>query len=613
MLRLSQRSLSLFPHRWVGFVQATLDFLGWSAALGMATYLRLDFSFDGVRVGGFLGLLAFIGAVQVLSGLLMGLYRQRWRFGSLDEAGAVVRSTVLTTVVVFLVDDAVNPQVIPRSSAIAAGFLGAVSMFAVRYGWRILFQFGRQPDGEASRTIVFGAGEAGAEIVRSLRLNPRSPLLPVAVLDDDPTKQRQEVAHVRVLGTRHDLAEVATRFEAKTLLIAMPSATKDLITDLNRTAATLGLEVKILPAVAELFGQAPTISDIRNISETDLLGRRQITTDISSIAGYLRGQRVLVTGAGGSIGSELCRQIARYEPEALLMLDRDESALHSVQMSIEGRALLDSPNLILADIRDRDHMFSVFEEYVPQVVFHAAALKHLSLLETHPAEAVKSNVWGTSNVLDAAMHVGVEQFVNISTDKAANPSSVLGYSKRIAERLTARCAQMAETGTYLSVRFGNVLGSRGSVLPAFRSMIEAGGPVTVTDPMVTRFFMTIPESVELVIQAGAIGGPGEVLILDMGSPIRIDDVARMLIHESGRDIEITYTGLRPGEKLHEELFGDGEIDVRPVHPLISHAPVPPIDLDRVFDFDVLDTQEKVIKRLQECSLVERRTIVRKAG
>lgn len=280
------------------------------------------------------------------------------------------------------------------------------------------------------------------------------------------------------------------------------------------------------------------------------------------------------------------------------MLDRDESALQAVQMSLDGRALLDTPNLILADIRDRDHLTALFAELKPHVVFHAAALKHLPLLERYPSEAVKSNVFGTLNVIEAAIEAGVEQFVNISTDKAANPICALGYSKRVAERLTAAAAKTA-SGTYLSVRFGNVLGSRGSVIPAFRAMIEAGGPVTVTEPDVTRFMMTIPEAVQLVIQAGAIGRPAEVLVLDMGQAIRIDDLAHLLIRESGKDIPIVYTGLRPGEKLHEELFGDGEVDVRPVHHLISHADVPVLDVNRLLDVDLEADQSKIMRDLRE--------------
>ncbi len=275
----------------------------------------------------------------------------------------------------------------------------------------------------------------------------------------------------------------------------------------------------MLPPVSELFGGQVGASDIRDVTTADLLGRHEIDTDLEAIAGYLTGKRVLVTGAGGSIGSELCRQIYRFAPARLIMLDRDESALHAVQLAIEGRALLDSPDLVLCDLRDRRAVQEVFTRTRPDVVFHAAALKHLPLLEQHPAEAVKTNVWATLDLLEITAEAGVERFVNISTDKAADPCSVLGYTKRITERLTSHFASEAR-GTYLSVRFGNVLGSRGSVLTVFQSQIERGGPLTVTDPDVTRYFMTIEEAVQLVIQAGAIGRDGEVLVLDMGKPVR---------------------------------------------------------------------------------------------
>jgi len=297
---------------------------------------------------------------------------------------------------------------------------------------------------------------------------------------------------------------------------------------------------------------------------------------MDTIASYLTGKRVLVTGAGGSIGSELCRQIHRFAPSRLIMLDRDESALHAVQLSIHGRTMLDSPDLVLADIRDSQLLLRIFEQCQPEVVFHAAALKHLPMLEQYPGEAVKTNVWGTLSVLEAAKTTGVERFVNISTDKAANPISVLGYTKRLAEGLTAATASEVD-GTYLSVRFGNVLGSRGSVLTTFAAQIAAGGPLTVTDPQVTRYFMTVQEAVQLVIQAAAIGGDGEVLVLDMGEPVRIADVAKQLIDISGVDADVTYTGLTDGEKLHEELFGEGESDERRVHPLVSHVAAPAFD------------------------------------
>jgi FlaA1/EpsC-like NDP-sugar epimerase len=291
---------------------------------------------------------------------------------------------------------------------------------------------------------------------------------------------------------------------------------------------------------------------------------------------------VLVTGAGGSIGAELCRQLHRFGPAEQVLVDHDESALHAVELSLYGRALLDSTETVLADIRDRQVVESIFVEHQPQVVFHAAALKHLTLLERYPYEALRSNVYGTLNVLAAAAAHGTETFVNISTDKAANPTSALGHSKRLAERLTAWYASTTdEPARFLSVRFGNVLGSRGSVLHTFAAQIESGGPVTVTDPAVTRFFMTIPEACQLVIQAGALGRGGEALVLDMGEPVKIVDVANRMIAMSGKQVEIVFTGLRPGEKMHEELFADAEQGTRPSHPLISHVDVPPLAPDDV--------------------------------
>jgi FlaA1/EpsC-like NDP-sugar epimerase len=312
---------------------------------------------------------------------------------------------------------------------------------------------------------------------------------------------------------------------------------------------------------------------------------------------------VLVTGAGGSIGSELCRQLARFEPAVLLKLDRDESALHAVQLSIHGRALLDGDDLLLADIRDRDRLFELFDHHRPEVVFHAAALKHLPLLESNPQEGWKTNVVGTQNVLDASEHVGVTHFVNISTDKAANPTSVLGYTKRLTERLTAH--KGATGGTYVSVRFGNVLGSRGSVLPAFREQAARGGPITVTHPDITRYFMLVEEASLLVINAGAIGRDGEVLVLDMGEPVKIADVAKRFAEQHHPALEIVFTGLRPGEKLHEDLIADDELGERRAHPLIIHVRAP--DLGTV-DVPLLSsalercaTAPDVLRRLAEIS------------
>ena len=324
---------------------------------------------------------------------------------------------------------------------------------------------------------------------------------------------------------------------------------------------------------------------MRTVDVQDLIGRRPVDTDVRSIASYVTGKRVMVTGAGGSIGSELCKQLHRFTPAALILVDRDESALHATELEIYGRALLDGPTTVLVDIRDDAALDAVFDQHRPEVVFHAAALKHLTLLERFPAEAVKSNVMGTLRVLDAAYRYGAAHFVNISTDKAANPTSVLGRSKRLAEQLTSYYSTRREGTRYLSVRFGNVLGSRGSVVHTFYSQLESGGPLTVTDPDVSRFFMTIPEACQLVIQAGAIGSPGEALVLDMGEPVKIVDVARRMVAMSGKDVDIVFTGLREGEKLREELLGDGESGERPLHPLISHVQVPPLSPPELVEND----------------------------
>jgi FlaA1/EpsC-like NDP-sugar epimerase len=384
------------------------------------------------------------------------------------------------------------------------------------------------------------------------------------------------------------------------VILSVANANAQLVRDIQHMARIAGTTFKVVPSISELLNGRVAVTDVRDIQTSDLLGRRQIETDLDPIAACLTGKKILVTGAGGSIGSELCRQIQRFHPGELMMLDRDESALHAVQLSLHGRALLDGSELILADLRDTDVIQKIFSSRRPQVVFHAAALKHLSLLERHPEEAIKSNVWGTLNVLEAAQNV--EKFVNISTDKAANPTSVLGYSKRIAERLTAH-ASMTNDGVFLNVRFGNVLGSRGSVLTAFTAQVAAGGPITVTHPDVTRYFMTVQEAVQLVIQAAAIGRDGEVLILDMGTPIRIADVAHQLAERSPHPVEITYTGLRPGEKLHEDLFGNEEHDTRPFHPLISHVAVPPLHpADTRLLNPYADREELIAELAQMCRI-----------
>lgn len=560
-------------------IQALLDIASWALAIYVAMLLRFEFDTAGFGSWSIVESIALLAGLQVAVGLSLGLYRGRWRFGSFEAVAGLAKTVVSVTAVFALANRVVfDPRLVPVSVSVAAGVFAMLLMARVRFVWRMLLDAKLKPNFDRSEpVIVFGAGEAGAQVIDAMLRTPDSPYRPVALLDDDPDKRRLRIRGVPVVGGSADLVDVARAHDTERLVVAVPSAGSTVLRRLSEAAFEANLSVRVLPPVVELFDGAVGLGDLRPLTEADLLGRGSIDTDVDSIAGYLTGKRVLVTGAGGSIGSELCMQIHRFAPEVLVRLDRDESALHALELRLRGRALLEDPATVVADIRDADRMREVLSQFRPHVVFHAAALKHLPLLEMHPSEALKTNVAGTQNVLDAAVASGVERFVNVSTDKAADPSSVLGHSKRVAERLTAACAGRDDVGTYMSVRFGNVLGSRGSVLGAFESQIAAGGPVTVTDADVTRYFMTVEEAVQLVIQAGAIGAEGDALVLDMGEPVRIADVARRLVAQAERPIEIVYTGLRPGEKLHEVLLGTSEINRRPSHPLISHAPVPPID------------------------------------
>jgi len=585
----------------------------WICAVLFAWLARLDFQPDNMRLGQAL-LVAFLAATFfTFVAWFTRLHDGRAPLGSLEEIILLGSITLFVGVLIYFLNLVPAISLVPRSVPLIATLCAILLMAWGRALVRAIQETATPLPGAAPGrpVIVIGAGDGGRQLIRSMVNDPRSQWCPVALLDDDPRKRYLRIEGVPVRGTSSELAEVAEREGAATAVIAIPSATAPFIRAISRRALDAGLVVKVLPGVNDLLDGRVGIRDVRDIDLPDLLGRRQIDTDVESVAGYLTGQRVLVTGAGGSIGSELCRQISRWRPSELIMLDRDESALHAVQLSIEQRALLDSPNVVLADIRDGARIREIFAERRPQVVFHAAALKHLPMLEQYPAEALKTNIWGTLTVLEAAKAVGVARFVNISTDKAANPISVLGYSKRIAEGLTASIAAEAD-GTYLSVRFGNVLGSRGSVLTSFAAQIAAGGPVTVTHPDVTRYFMTVDEAVQLVIQAAVSGAGGEALVLDMGKPVKIDDVARHLIEVAGQEIDIEYTGLRGGEKMHEDLFSDGEPDNRPVHPLLSHVCVPPIDISATRSFNPGSAKPTLILELQATCLWMARNSVQEA-
>ncbi len=594
--------VGLGRHR--ALIQGLLDAAAWAFALVAAIMLRYELVDASGKFGGLLFLVPAAVASQAFAGVAFGTYTGRSRFGSFDEVASLAKAVGLTTVLVASANAITSPRLVPLTVPVVAGLVAMLLMGGIRYTWRLAMDRRRRPCGDdIHRLLVFGAGEGGAQVVPQLLKDPTSGFLPVGLLDDDLSKRKLRIMGVPVLGTRSRLADVAAVTGADTLLIAVPSATADLVTEMSELALQAGLAVKVLPPVRELFEGRVEVDDIRDVTTADLLGRHEIKTDIEAIAGYISGKRVMVTGAGGSIGSELCRQLYRFAPAHLVMVDRDESALHAVQLSIEGRALLDSPDLVLVDIRDRPALRAVLEEHRPEVVFHAAALKHLVMLERYPAEAVKTNILATLSLLELAAEVGVRRFVNISTDKAADPCSVLGYSKRITERLTSHYSEITGAA-YLSVRFGNVLGSRGSVLTTFQAQVERGGPITVTHPDVTRYFMTVEEAVQLVIQAGAVGRPGEAMVLDMGKPVSIAEVARLVSARSPRKVKIEFTGLRPGEKLHEILLAKGEVDLRPTHPLISQVPVPPLDPVEAKALDPMDDAAALVGSMAYLSTIE---------
>lgn len=567
------------PRRF--FLSAIADGILVAISVAIASAMRFEFDLSGPMWGSTAAFIVMAIGFQFALGMLEGLYMGAARFGSFDELAGLARAVGVGTIVAAMLNRYVLDRLVPVSVSLAYGVGALVLMSALRYLWRLELERRRRPDVEKSqKVVVYGAGEGGTQIITAMLRNPDSRYYPVALVDDDPAKAQLRISSAKVEGPLAALCHVAERHGAEALVVAVPSAGPEVLRVAADTARQCGLSVLVLPAVDDLLGEKIGLKDLRPVTEEDLLGRGSIDTDIASIASYLAGKRVLVTGAGGSIGSELCRQIHGFGPADLVMLDRDESLLHAVQLSIDGRGQLESRALVVADIRDRDRICEVFEEWTPEVVFHAAALKHVPLLEMHPEEAHKTNVLGTQNLLDMASRFGVERFVNISTDKAADPVNVLGFTKREAEQRTAAKATTAD-GTFMSVRFGNVLGSRGSVLTAFREQIANGGPVTVTHRDVTRYFMTVGEAVQLVIQAGAIGNDGEILILDMGEPVKIADVAQRMVDAEGGDIEVVFTGLREGEKLHEILLSENEAGAPGPHPLITHVACDVVDVHRI--------------------------------
>ena len=540
--------------------------------------------------------------------LSMHLYTRIWRYAGMREMVAVLIATTLGAGLfytgMYVFDKSLPRSIYLISWILSTGVIGIGRMvlhyIAMRYGGK------QSTDADMVNTLIIGAGDAGATIAREIERYHKRSRKVIGFIDDDESKFNRLMGGVRILGNRHDIPSIVKENKVKEIIIAMPSVTRNEIRNIMEICSPLKCKVNTLPGMYQLLDDEVLVSHLHPVSIEDLLERDEVRLDMDIVEHYIRDKVVLVTGAGGSIGSEICRQIMRVGPKQLLLLGHGENSIYLINQELKN-IYKDGPIIpIIADIRDKQQLDQIFTQYNPQVVFHAAAHKHVPLMEIQPMAAVLNNIYGTRNVADVAGRHGVERFVMISTDKAVNPTSVMGATKRVAEKVIISMNDTYDT-KYITVRFGNVLGSRGSVIPLFKKQIEAGGPVTVTDPEMTRYFMTIPEASQLVLQAGAMGKGGEVFLLDMGEPVKIIDLARNMIRLSGlepdKDIHIKITGLRPGEKKYEELLTSEEGTNRTNHTKIFEAALDTVDRDwlmkKIGTFDSCETDMDVIGVLQD--------------
>ena len=539
--------------------------------IGASFYLALHLRFDGFipeqYLLAFRQLVVFFTLSQLVLFFLFGFYNRLWQYASTGEIFLIavsITAGALVNFMIILIGSRGGTFLVPRSVLVMHWMITILLIGFSRFSWRFIrgYIFRSRKPGEIKHILIVGAGDAGATLVRELKQRYfQDNLVPVGFVDDNPDKQRMGMFGLPVLGRREDIPQLVRRYAVDEIIIAIPSASRSAIGEIVDICQTTPASLKILPGIYELINGRVTVNQIRKVRVEDILGREPVEVDLEAIAGYLAEKPVLITGAGGSIGAELCRQVAGFGPRQLLLLGRGENSIYDIyqELSMAHPGLEIVP--IIADVREAAPLNEIFNRYRPRVVFHAAAHKHVPLMEQYPAEAVKNNILGTFNAARAAHDCAAEAFILISTDKAVHPTSVMGASKRIAEMVVQQLARSSET-CFAAVRFGNVLDSRGSVVPLFKRQIAAGGPVTVTHPEMVRYFMTIPEAVQLVIQAGALARGGEIFILDMGEPMKILSLARRMIRLAGyqpeQEIPIVFTGIRPGEKLFEELLTDEE-------------------------------------------------------
>lgn len=564
-----------------------LDFLLVAAALCLSFLLRFDFHVPPAQIAalreGLLVALILKPAVFAAS----GMYRNIWRYASVHDAFQIFKVVTVSSLATgFLIVFMDGPYAMPRSIYLLDWFLLLFLTCGSRLVWRIYRELRIIPSlRKGSRTFIIGAGEAGNLLLKEIRKQHNSPYNVIGFIDDAPDKRGLRLAGIRVLGGTRHLSALVRRHRVDEVIFAIPSADADLMRRIIASCERSKAKFKMLPGITAMIDGKVSVSQIKDVEIEDLLGRDPVVLDQTAIGNYLTGKRVLVTGAAGSIGSEICRQVARFRPAKLVLFDHAETPLFYIEKELTASY----PELriipIVGDVRNMDRVETVFDEFCPEVVFHAAAYKHVAMMEYNPAEAVLNNVMGSRIVADAANKYRVQNFVMVSTDKAVNPTNVMGATKRSAEIYVQALAARSKSTRFTTVRFGNVLGSNGSVIPIFKEQIRKGGPVTVTDKEVVRFFMTIPEASQLVLQAGCIGKGGEIFVLDMGEPVRILTLAEELIRLSGfipyQEIDVVFTGLKPGEKLYEELLISGE-GVRPTsHKKIRVMAPVETDLKRV--------------------------------
>jgi FlaA1/EpsC-like NDP-sugar epimerase len=501
---------------------------------------------------------------------VFNLYNKAWEYASIGELIAIVKAVVFSILITAICQLVMGIEIYTR--ALLTTFnLCVIVVGGSRFTWRVYRDQHIKATNDMKNVLVVGAGKAGTLITRQLLNNQDLGLKPSAFIDDDPNKYKLHIMGIPVAGTSKEIVQAVEKYKIDLIVLAIPSLSKDELTRIFDECSKTKVKTQIMPMIEDIMLGKVAVNQFRNVEVEDLLGREPVELDIDGISEYITGKTVLVTGAGGSIGSEICRQICRFSPKKLVLVGHGENSIYLIDMELRNSGL---PSVqvvpVIGDIQDRARVFEVMKEHRPDVVYHAAAHKHVPLMEYNPKESVKNNVFGTKNVAEAADTFGVDTFVLISSDKAVNPTNVMGSTKRIAEMVIQQLSKSSNT-KFVAVRFGNVLGSRGSVIPLFKKQILAGGPVTVTHPDMTRYFMTIPEASRLVIQAGSLARGGEIFVLDMGEPVKIVDLAVNLIKLSGYSVEeigINYSGIRPGEKMYEELLGENEVHGEAIFPKI---------------------------------------------